>query len=144
MSREQANERLWQFKPVRSAVEADEFVGITPFHPADIEVHQQGSYWVIEGMYGIDIFPNHKFVLRVNGKLETYTRLEDIPFEFDNVINFAPDDTHDITFCYRFRKQGDEFEYTHWIHHDMSPWEKLLPELIARETNGGWNRARSN
>ena len=144
MNRESANERLWQYKPVQFAIEADEFLGVTPFQPADIEIRKQGTHYVIEGFYGIDLFPNHKFTLLVNGKLETYTRLEDIPFEFDNVINFAPDDTHDITFCYRFCKQGAEFEYTHWIHHDMSPWEKLLPELVARETNGGWNRARSN
>lgn len=144
MNRELADERLWQYRPIRFAVEASEFLGVRPFHPADIEVRQQGSYWIIEGSYGADIFPNHKFTLLVNGKLETYTRLEDIPFEFDNVINFAPDDTHDITFYYRFRQQDREFEHTHWIHHDMSPWEKILPELVAKETNGGWNRASSN
>ncbi len=33
----------------------------------------------------------HKFVLIVNGELKEFTRLEDIPEEFDHVISFAPD-----------------------------------------------------
>lgn len=144
MNREQANERLWQFKPVLTQINADEFVGVTPFQPCEITVTKQDGNYIIQGSYGIDIFPNHKFTLLVNGKLVTYTCLEDIPFEFDNVINFAPDDTHDITFTYTFKQHGELIKYTHWVHHDMSPWEKILPELVARETNGGWNRARSN
>ena len=144
MNRELADERLWQYKPIRFAVEADEFIGVVPFQPYNIDVSKQDNQYVIQGNYGIDIFSNHKFTLLVNGKAETYTRLEDIPFEFDNVINFAPDDTHDITFTYTFKQLGNLIKYTHWVHHDMSPWEKILSELIAKETNGGWNRARSN
>ena len=38
----------------------------------------------------------HEFVILVNGKLETYTRYEDIPEEFDNVIKFLPEVPDDI------------------------------------------------
>ena len=33
----------------------------------------------------------HEFVLIVDGQLKTYTKYEDIPKTFDNVIKFKPD-----------------------------------------------------
>jgi hypothetical protein len=33
----------------------------------------------------------HEFVILVNGKLEIFTRYEDIPEEFENVIKFLPE-----------------------------------------------------
>lgn len=140
MNRDLANERVWQFRPIHFDVDADEFVSVTPFMPKDITVSNNS----VSGAYGIDTFPNHKFTLLVNGVLTVYTTVESIPEHFDNVISFAPDDTHDITFTYIFKKDGKEFAYSHWVHHDMEIWERFLPELMKRETNGGWSHASSN
>ena len=143
MNRQLADERLWQFRPVYFEIDADALVSIEPFKPNDIIVKLHNDKMIIQGAYGIDIFPDHKFTLLVNGKLVVYTNIEDIPKEFDNVISYAPDDTHDITFTYKFIREGKEFTYSHWVHHDMEIWERFLPELMKRETNGGWNRASS-
>lgn len=143
MNRTLANERLWQFKPVHFEIDADELVSVDPFIPDDINIFTHKGKIIIDGTYGIDIFPNHQFEILVKGQQVIFTKLEDIPLAFDNVIRYQPDDTHDITFTYTLKKDGVEFKYTHWIHHDMEPWERLLPELLKRETNGGWN-ASSN
>ncbi len=138
-----ADERLWQFKPIRVEVDADRFVGVQPFLPSGIRVNKQGDAFVIEGEYGLDLFPNHRFEILIDGELRVFTRVADIPEQIDNVIGFHPDDTHDITLTYTFEKGGKPFTHTQWIHHDMDPWIPALQELLARETNGGWN-ARSD
>jgi hypothetical protein len=64
---------------------------------------------------------SHKFVILNKGILETYTKYEDIPESFDNVIEFLPeipdgphtDDEHDI----------------------IDQWNDKLKELMKRETN---------
>jgi hypothetical protein len=64
---------------------------------------------------------SHKFVILNKGILETYTKYEDIPESFDNVIEFLPeipdgphaDDEHDI----------------------IDQWNDKLRELMKRETN---------
>lgn len=137
-----ADERLWQFRPIRSEVDADRFVGVTPFLPEGIHVEKQGERFVIHGEYGFDLFPKHRFVMRIDGELRTFAHIEDIPATIDNVVEFYPDDTHDITLTYTFEKDGEAFTYSHWIHHDMGPWEPVLKELLTRENNGGWNARR--
>ena len=64
----------------------------------------------------------HEFVLLVNGKLETYTRYEDIPEKFDNVIKFLPEIP---------LPPHEEHE-----HDEINEWTKKLKELMKRETNG--------
>lgn len=144
MNRDLADERLWQFRDIEFSIPADELISVEPFKPKDINIEQRNKSFVIQGQYGVDIFPNHKFVLLVNGELIEYNKVEELPTNFDNVIKYAPDDTHDITFTYTFKRNGKEFKYTHWVHHDMGIWEKFLPELIKRETNGGHKNASSN
>lgn len=144
MNKEQANEQVWQFKSIEFLVSADELVTVDPFKPADIIVTKTKKGIKISGRYGVDIFPNHQFTLLVDGKLKEYTRVEELPETFDNVINYAPDPTHDITFTYTFKKNGKEFKYIHWVHHDMAIWEKFLVELMRRETDGGRKNASSN
>lgn len=144
MNRHLANEQIWQFTPVWSEVDADDFVSVTPFKPKDITITQSDGVFAIHGTYGIDIFTNHRFIILVNGRLVEFNHADDIPQEFDNIIEYRPDDTHDITFTYNFVKNGKSFKYTHWIHHDMIVWEKFLQDLMLRETNGGWKRASSN
>jgi hypothetical protein len=61
----------------------------------------------------------HEFQFIVNGQLETYTRWEDIPEQFDNVIKFLPDVPHE--------------EVDHSGEHNI--WNDRLQELIKRETN---------
>ena len=66
----------------------------------------------------------HEFVILINGKLETYTRYEDIPEKFDNVIKFIPD--------------IPPAPHTHDEHDEMAIWNDRLQKLMEKE------RARSN
>ena len=133
------NEKLFQYAPILFEIDADEFVSVEPFMPHDISVTVQDNTATITGMYGIDIFSNHKFKLLVNGKFIVYTKLSDIPDTFNNIISFMPDDTHDKTFTFTFKKNDIKFTYTHWIHHVMEGWVDILQALIKRETNAGTN-----
>lgn len=63
----------------------------------------------------------HKFVIMVDGELITYTRYEDIPDDFDHVIEFVPE----IPNGPHTPEQHDEIE--HWHHR--------LQELIRKENN---------
>jgi len=64
---------------------------------------------------------SHKFVILNKGILETYTKYEDIPESFDNVIEFLPeipdgphtDDEHDI----------------------IDQWNDKLSSLLKRQTH---------
>ena len=140
MDRNDADHQLWQHRPVRVEVEADAFVGVTPYLPRDLVVRDEGGgRFVIAGTYGFDTFRDDSFVLLIDGQPRTFRRWEDIPEVFDNVIRFTPDPTHDLTFVFSFEKGGETLEHCHWVHHDMEPWEDRLRALVARETNGGWN-----
>ena len=61
----------------------------------------------------------HEFVILVNGKLITYTKYEDIPDVFDNLIKFKP-------------KQLD-MPHTHEEHEEMDSWNQKLQNLMERE-----------
>ena len=61
----------------------------------------------------------HRFVIMRNGELETYTHWEDIPQQFEHVIEFAP--------------QMPEPPHTDEQHREMSQWNGRLQELVARE-----------
>lgn len=139
MDRNEADHCFWQYKPVQVEVFADSFLSVSPYLPADIRVEEDGDNFVISGNYGVDAFREDRFVLLVDGQLRTFHRWGDIPERFDNVIEFAPDAAHDLTFLFTFERGGERFIHSHWIHHDMEPWQDRLRELIARETNGGWN-----
>jgi hypothetical protein len=62
----------------------------------------------------------HKFVILNNGVLETYTKYEDIPESFDNVINFSP--------------KIPDGPHTHDEHDEIDQWNDKLKELMKRET----------
>ena len=62
---------------------------------------------------------NHKFVILNNGVLETYTKYEDIPESFDNVIQFLP--------------EIPEGPHTHEEHDIIDQWNDKLKELMKRE-----------
>ena len=66
----------------------------------------------------------HEFVFLVNGKLKTYTKYEDIPDEFDNVIKFIPEIPDD--------------PHSHDEHEEIEKWNERLQQLMEKE------RARSN
>lgn len=66
----------------------------------------------------------HEFVILVKGELKTYTRYEDIPEDFDNVIKFAP-----------YIPDGP---HTHDEHDEIALWNGRLQQLMEKE------RARSN
>jgi hypothetical protein len=65
---------------------------------------------------------SHEFVVLLNGKLKTYTKYEDIPERFDNVIRFIP--------------EIPEPPHTHEQHEEIDSWNERLQELMKRETNG--------
>jgi len=60
----------------------------------------------------------HEFVFLIDGELVTFTKYEDIPENFDNVIKFLPDVPHEE------------------VDHDgPNIWNDRLQELIKREKN---------
>ncbi len=70
-----------------------------------------------------------EFQLVVNGILETYTKYEDIPDTFENVIKFLPDLPE---------PEGEDGNHTDEQHAEMARWNGRLQALMEKE------RARSN
>ena len=66
----------------------------------------------------------HKFVVKRNGILETYTEYNDIPNDFDHVISFEP--------------EVPESPHTHEQHEELQSWNDKLQALMEIE------HARSN
>jgi len=66
----------------------------------------------------------HKFVIKVNGILETYTNYDDIPDTFDHVIEFSP--------------EVPEPPHTEEQHEEIDKWNFRLQALMEKE------RASSN
>ena len=66
----------------------------------------------------------HKFVVKRNGILETYTEYNDIPNDFDHVISFEP--------------EAPESPHTHEQHEELESWNDKLQALMEIE------HARSN
>ena len=65
---------------------------------------------------------SNEFVILKNNKLETFTRYEDIPEKFDNLIKFLP--------------EIPEPPHTHEQHQELDLWNERLKELMKRKTNG--------
>jgi len=63
----------------------------------------------------------HEFVIMRNGKLETYTRYEDIPDNFEHVIKFLP--------------EIPEGPHTHEEHDEIAIWNERLQKLMEKEKN---------
>lgn len=61
----------------------------------------------------------HRFVLIVNGEQITYTNYEDIPEDFDHVIEFVP--------------YIPDPPHTEEQHNEIELWNKRLKELIKKE-----------
>ena len=70
-----------------------------------------------------------EFQLVVNGILETYTKYEDIPDTFENVIKFLPDLPE---------PEGKDGNHTDEQHAEMARWNGRLQALMEKE------RARGN
>jgi len=64
----------------------------------------------------------HEFVILIGKELKTYTKYEDIPEVFDNVISFKP--------------EVPDPPHTEEIHEEIDSWNERLQELMKRETNG--------
>ena len=63
----------------------------------------------------------HKFVIMVEGELRTYTDYDDIPDNFDHVIEFIP--------------EIPDGPHTEEQHEEMSKWNQRLQLLIAKENS---------
>lgn len=61
----------------------------------------------------------HKFVLMVEGELRTYNKFEDLPEDFDHVIEFVP--------------SIPDGPHTHEQHEEIEQWHHRLQDLIAKE-----------
>ncbi len=61
----------------------------------------------------------HKFVIKEKGKLVTYTQYDEIPNEFDHVIEFAPEVPPE--------------PHTEEQHEEIEQWNTKLQELMKRE-----------
>ena len=61
----------------------------------------------------------HKFVIKRNNILETYTNYEDIPDDFDHVIEFMPDIA--------------DGPHTDEEHDELAKWNDRLQELMRKE-----------
>jgi hypothetical protein len=61
----------------------------------------------------------HKFVLMIDGELQNFERFEDIPEDFDHVIEFVP--------------EIPDPPHTHEQHEEIDTWHHRLQELIAKE-----------
>jgi len=62
---------------------------------------------------------NHKFLILKDGVLEVYTKYEDIPESFDNVIEFLP--------------HIPAGPHTHDEHSEIEQWNQRLQDLMKRE-----------
>ena len=60
-----------------------------------------------------------RYVIRIGKELLTYENYNDIPTEFDHVIEFAPDYPDD--------------PHTPEQHQEMSKYNRMLHDLLARE-----------
>jgi len=63
-----------------------------------------------------------EFVVLIKGKLHTFTKYENIPNTFDNLIKFIP--------------KIPEPPHTHEQHEEINSWHNKFKELMTRETNG--------
>ena len=59
-----------------------------------------------------------EFVIKRNGKLETYSKFDDIPNSFEHLISFKPDYPPE--------------PHTEEQHNQMSKFDNYLKELITR------------
>lgn len=62
----------------------------------------------------------HKFTILLDGKLINYERYEDIPLEFDNLIEFLP--------------EIPPGPHTDEQHEEIEQWMVKFAELMKRET----------
>ena len=63
----------------------------------------------------------HKFVIMVDGELVTYTKYEDIPDNFDHVIEFVPEIPNG--------------PHTENQHEEIDQWNNRLQLLIQKENS---------
>ncbi len=63
----------------------------------------------------------HKFVIMVDGELVTYTKYEDIPGDFDHVIEFVPEIPNG--------------PHSHEQHEEIEQWNSKLQSLIQKENS---------
>lgn len=60
-----------------------------------------------------------KFIIKIGSELKTYTKFEDIPTIFDNVISFLP--------------EIPEGPHNEEQHEEIGLWNGRLQELMRRE-----------
>jgi hypothetical protein len=63
----------------------------------------------------------HRFVLIVRGELITYNRYEDLPDDFDHVVEFVPD--------------IPDGPHTDEQHEEIHKWNHRLQDLVAKENS---------
>jgi len=66
----------------------------------------------------------NEFVILRRGKLETYTKFEEIPMDFDNLIKFAPE---------VLEPEGEDGNHTEEQHAELATWNDKLQQLMEIE-----------
>lgn len=67
----------------------------------------------------------HEFVIRRNGKLETYTDYDAIPDDFETVIKFLP--------------EIPPGPHTHEQHEEIDLWSEKLDRLMEKRNAGRYS-----
>ena len=70
---------------------------------------------------------SHEFIILIGKELKTYTKYEDIPEKFDNVISFKP--------------KIPQPPHTEEQHEEIESWNSKLQKLMERE-NASSNKNR--
>ena len=73
-----------------------------------------------------------KFIILKNGEQETYTNSDNIPDDFDHLIEFSPDS---------LEPEGEDGNHTDEQHAEMVAWNDKLQQLKLKEIENAQSRS---
>lgn len=105
--------------------------------PNGVIVSNTGITFTITGSYGEDIAINDEYVVRTkDGKFLTYHSYTDlINSEYQHLIKFSPDASHDKTFRYSFLVDSVLTTYEQKVNLNPSRHYTRLRQLVNREAS---------
>jgi hypothetical protein len=103
--------------------------------PNGVIVSNTGITFTITGSYGEDIASNDEYLVRTkDGKFITYYNYNDlINAEYEHLIKFSPDASHDKTFKYSFLVDSVLTTYEQKVYLNPSRHYTRLRELVNKE-----------
>ncbi len=105
--------------------------------PEGVIVANTGNNFTITGSYGEDIAINDEYVVRTkDGKFLTYHSYTDlINSDYQHLIKFAPDSSHDKTFRYSFLVDSELTTFEQKVYLNPSRHYTRLRQLVDKETS---------